>query len=314
MRQKPTKATSLDEQILSLIADGGSQKGVARELGVSEWRVRCVVRAQTTRLIVRRETKDVRLHKVERKQVKATRALILSDVHIPYHDHGALAVAMEFAKDYRPDVIVLNGDILDGHNVSSHPREKHGVITFEDELAECRQFLRVLRHQHPKAVIYYTMGNHEDRLQRFLTNQAADLSSLPELSLDVLLDMAALSIQFVDARQKVKVGPVEVFHGTIIRKDGGNSARATMMKRGGSVLMGHTHRLAVVRHTNKHGVAVAVENGHLSDADPTWTQDPDWQHGFTTIEAACDQAQVRQHLIVGGVLVVDGLRYAAVRA
>ena len=39
--------------------------------------------------------------------------LVLSDIHIPFHDIEALTTALEFGAAREPDVILLNGDILD---------------------------------------------------------------------------------------------------------------------------------------------------------------------------------------------------------
>ena len=301
----------LEELIRARVACGQSQKSVARELGVTEWRVRCVMRAEVTRLIVRRETKAVRLCLVTSSKVDAVRCLVLSDIHIPYHDQAALALALAYARDYRPTHIVLNGDILDAQEISSHPKDKHNPITFQDELNEARQFLRVLRHDHKAAKIVYTMGNHEHRLERYLTAHAPELASVDALALDELLELQAHGIEFVDQRCKVQIGPFEVFHGSIIRKDAGNSVRGHMTRRGGSVVMGHTHRMGIVARADRNGVHWGIENGHLSDPDPDWTHDPDWQQGFSQIDVHGDIVSLRQHHIHDGKLLVDGRLYGA---
>jgi len=299
----------LEELIRARIACGQSQKSVARELGVTEWRVRCVVRSEVTRLIVRREAKDVRLHQIAKERVQTIRCLILSDIHIPYHDQSALAFALAYAKDYEPTHIVLNGDIIDAQEISSHPKDKHNPITFQDEVNEARQFLRVLRHQHKKATIVYTMGNHEHRLERYLTAHAPELASVDALALDELLELREHRIEFVDQRCKVSIGPFEVFHGSIIRKDAGNSVRGHMTRRGGSVVMGHTHRMGIVARTDRNGIHWGIENGHLSDPDPDWTHDPDWQQGFSQIDVHGDTVSLRQHHIHDWRLLVDGTLY-----
>ena len=301
----------LEELIRARVSCGQSQKSVARELGVTEWRVRCVMRAEVTRLIVRRETKAVRLCLVTSSRVDAVRCLVLSDIHIPYHDQAALALALAYARDYRPTHIVLNGDILDAQEISSHPKDKHNPITFQDELNEARQFLRVLRHDHKAAKIVYTMGNHEHRLERYLTAHAPELASVDALALDELLELQAHGIEFVDQRCKVQIGPFEVFHGSIIRKDAGNSVRGHMTRRGGSVVMGHTHRMGIVARADRNGVHWGIENGHLSDPDPDWTHDPDWQQGFSQIDVHGDIVSLRQHHIHDGKLLVDGRLYGA---
>lgn len=305
-------ALEIDELIRVRAAQGEPQKAIARDLGVTEWRVRTVLRAQLTATVVRRGTKEVRLHTVSAKPPRfLCRVAVLSDIHIPYHDHGALGIAMQFLREWKPSVIVLNGDILDAHEVSSHPKERHNVVTFQDEIDEVRQFLRVLRHDHSEARICYTMGNHENRIERYLTNHAPELSSVTSLSLCTLLDLPELRIEFFDARQKVCLHGVEFFHGSIIRKDAGNSVRAHVAKRGGSVVMGHTHRMATVARRDKHGASWGVENGHLSNPDPTWCLDPDWQQGFTTLELTDDAVAIQQRVIDGGRMLADGKLWTA---
>ena len=45
--------------------------------------------------------------------IKAKRLLVLSDIHIPYHSIDALTAAFDFAKNEKPDAILLNGDTID---------------------------------------------------------------------------------------------------------------------------------------------------------------------------------------------------------
>jgi len=307
--KKPFRST--DSEIRERLLAGAAVKPTARSFGVTEWRVRRIARSLLTQKTAQKKDAQVRLHTVKSTAPDVGRVMVWSDIHIPYHDHGALAVAMAYAADYKPTVIVLNGDVLDFHEVSSHPQDKHNVITFEDELSEGRQFLRAVRAAHPKAEIVFTMGNHEDRLQRYLTQRAPELSSLTELALDRVLDFEALGIRFINADDKYPIGPLEVFHGSIIRKDSGNSARAHMERRGGGVLMGHTHRLAMVSKTDRNGTHWAVENGHLSDPSPSWTVDPNWQQGFTTIDYVGDLLSVRLHHVAGGRLLVGDRLYTA---
>lgn len=254
---------------------------MAKDLGVTEWKVRLVVRQQLTETVIRREAKAVRLH----------------------------AVKVSAAKSER--VLVLNGDILDAHQISAHPKNASNVITFQDEVNEVRQFLRAIKLDHSKARIVYTMGTHEDRLERYLVNHSPELSSVQRMSLCELLDLSEIGIEFCDRRSKLRVGPVEIFHGTAVRAHAGNSVRAHMLRRGGGVVMGHTHRMATIARSDRHGVHWGVENGHLSDPDPSWTMDPDWQQGFTTIEVVGGLVSIVQRHITDGRLLADGRLWTA---
>src|SRR6056297_3044228 len=46
-------------------------------------------------------------------ELKARRVLVLSDIHMPYHDKRALELAIEEGKKHKVDAILINGDLLD---------------------------------------------------------------------------------------------------------------------------------------------------------------------------------------------------------
>lgn len=300
----------LEATIFRKLSEGGSNKSVAKALGLSEWQVRTIRRKAQTHAVHKKVHSTVRLSKVVKQTNKVRKAVILSDIHIPEHDHKAVAIALAYMQDVKPDVIVLNGDILDNINTSRFPKDPHIIETFADELDETRAFLKLVSDQHPKATKHYVVGNHEVRIEKYLLEHAPALSSLPELSIDNLLHLREHGYSYVDGSDKVKLGNLEVFHGDIVKKDSGASARAHMRKRGGSVLIGHVHKLGVTYLTDRWGTHTAIENGHLSRPDPDYVVDPDWQQGFTEVHFT-DKGDfsVRQHHILNGRLIVDGVVY-----
>ncbi len=307
-----TAPRDLEAVIFSKKSAGVGQKTIARDLGISEWQVRTILRKSDTHRIHSKVHDEIRLRSVKKGKSGVKIAIVLSDIHIPYHDQRALAIALAYTKDRNPDRIVLNGDIVDMANVSRFPRDPHEVFTLADELQETKDFLRLLRKQHPEAQIDYTMGNHEIRLSKYTYENSPGLSSLPELAIDKLLAMEEFGITFHDQSSKVNLGDLEIFHGDVVRSKSGESARSHMLKRGGSVLMGHVHRAAMVSRTDKHGVHFAIENPHLSVPDPDYMNDPDWVQGFTEISYLdSGPFNARLHVIRNGLLVVDGAEYTA---
>lgn len=309
--------TDLTEQqeIVNLFNKGIGKKKIARMLGTTEWKVRTTIRTSQTRLLQNKSSKTevsgkIRLAKPKKKDIKPIKALILSDIHIPYHDPVALALALEYAKDYEPDHIVLNGDIVDFYGASAYRKDPLRINTLQDELDETVAFLRLLRSQHTDAKIDYVMGNHEDRIQRFLIDKAPELCSFDCLALDELLKLKELDIRFVDSKSTISLGELEVTHGTIVRKWSGSSGKAHHEKFGGSVLIGHVHRLGTFYRTNRWGTHIAIENGFLGRNDFEYVDRPDWQHGFTAIEYLTDGTfTIRQHHIQNGILIVDNVKY-----
>ena len=97
-----------------------------------------------------------------------TRTVFISDIHIPYEDKKALAMAMEIIKDMKltdKDNIIIGGDLLDYYPISSFSPDMTSS-NIEIEIFEGVEFLNDLRHIAKKTNIYFFEGNHEQRMQK----------------------------------------------------------------------------------------------------------------------------------------------------
>lgn len=307
----------IEKQIIELYTEGLGRKLISQKLGCSEYKVRTVIRGYQTQLLHTKAPKvksELRVANLTRNaNSPVTKAIILSDIHIPYHCPKALKIALEYTKDYDPNVIILNGDIVDMYSVSSYRKDPIRINTLQDELNETRSFLNIVRNQHKKAAISYIAGNHEYRMEKFLLDKAGELSSLECLSLDELLGVKDLDIKFYDYGKSLFLGNLQVTHGDVSRKGSSMSAKAHMDKSGGSVLIGHCHRLGTIYKTNRWGTHIGIENGYLGRKDFEYVGEMvDWQQGFTQVDFYQDgKFFVRQHRIEEGALYVDGVLYEA---
>ena len=69
--------------------------------------------------------------KYEPYVLKYKRILCISDIHAPYHSKSALTAVIKYAKEYKPDCILLNGDFFDFHGMSrflKDPRKKNFAL------------------------------------------------------------------------------------------------------------------------------------------------------------------------------------------
>lgn len=103
--------------------------------------------------------------------------LILSDIHVPFHDKEVLVKVFALIEDIKPDVFVLNGDFLDLFSISSYSAnslEDLRDITLGMEYAEGNKVLNRFDKALPKKCEkFYLYGNHENRyynLKRKLDN------------------------------------------------------------------------------------------------------------------------------------------------
>jgi len=215
--------------------------------------------------------------------------LVISDVHAPFQDDSAVAIVMAYAKDYKPDNVIINGDLVDFYSLSMWDKSPERKENVEKEVYETTKILHNLRSSIGKdANITLLEGNHENRLQRFLwANQA--LYGLDALKLDKLLDLDKYGVDLVlsdrdywgKATGHIKQGDAIIMHGDNRingAKGGMNAGYNTMKSMGTSSIIGHTHRLSMRSHTTPYHDWVGIECGNL--CQPTGTAD--WQQGFVT--------------------------------
>lgn len=98
-----------------------------------------------------------------------TKILSLSDIHFPFANTAALMQAIKDHED--ADIVVLNGDILEGYIFSVFDKSKS--VAALDEYNAAFAFVDLLRKRFPKVVL--VDGNHDVRASRAV--KAAGLSS-----------------------------------------------------------------------------------------------------------------------------------------
>ena len=116
-----------------------------------------------------------------------TRIVVASDTQIPLEDNALCNVIFgEFAEWYRPIEgaeyhLFLNGDVLDNFSLSRFLKRVQPKFTHSDELDITRKALerwgKHFTHKH------YVFGNHEDRWEKYLWDNApAVAASVPSLA------------------------------------------------------------------------------------------------------------------------------------
>ena len=218
-------------------------------------------------------------------QKDGTRALILSDVHIPYHNVEGLKEAVDTGLDAGVDVIILNGDFLDFSRVSSYNKNPD-MPRFADEIAMGKAFIAMLREQFPDAKFYATGGNHQDeRIENYLERNAPELVDLPELKLENLLKYDEFDIEDYSGSM-LTFGDALIGHGDEIRGISGvTPARKALMKfpDASCVITGHLHRgESHFERTYTGKVRHAHVSGHLGEMSPDYMGQAanGWRIGF----------------------------------
>lgn len=235
------------------------------------------------------------------------RVLILSDIHLPFHDKRALEAALDFGRKYRPTMIILNGDTVDHKSFSPHENDPRNRDTAR-ELQITREFLGLLRERFRKSRIIYKIGNHEIWLERYLVRQAPVLLGVPDFELKNLLNFDDLGIEQVLDKQFMQLGNLTVLHGHELPKGIAspvNPARGLFMRLSSTSLCGHFHQRS--EHTETNGPPHARKHvscwttGCLCHLSPDYATINKWSHGFANGEVRADDTfEINNRVIIGG--------------
>lgn len=215
------------------------------------------------------------------------RIAVLSDIHLPYHDRNALVTALREIKAVGVDAIYLNGDLLDAYQLSRHEKNKLNR-SFKYEVDMGRLFFEELRIQFPEVDIYYKIGNHDVRFDKYIMDNAEQLNGL--ISLGDILRLRDHRVKLVGSYTKVIAGKLNILHGHELPVKGAmNHARAVMNKVSSNVLMGHFHRSDRSYMRDLDGDVHAVfGTGCLCKLNPKYMSINNWNHGWALVELEKD--------------------------
>ena len=214
------------------------------------------------------------------------KSVCISDVHIPYEDKRTVGTVLRFIAKFKPDIIFINGDLMDCMDISSFdkPLEKHPNL--KEEIEETKYFLLKLRSIAPKARIIYILGNHSYRLQSYIAKNARELYGLKGLTLQEQLGCEDIDVEIIDNGTKenyIRYGDLFIGHWDKSLKHSGYTAKALLDDKGVSIIQGHTHRLGAIYKRDLEGIKGAWECGCLCDINPKYVNHPNWNQGFLTI-------------------------------
>lgn len=204
--------------------------------------------------------------KAERKQTDWPNAVIIPDIQFgyfhnqqgelePIHDEDAIAIALAITKDADPSLVVCVGDNLDLAEMSKYVTTPAYAQTTQATIDRATIFGAELRRAAPNAKIVWLAGNHEERLSRFLLQNASAAFGLrrgnlpdswPVMSVPFLcrFDEPHIDIEYRPGYPASHVWVTEklrVIHGDKVHSSGSTSHKYLNAEKV-SVVYGHIHR------------------------------------------------------------------------
>lgn len=234
------------------------------------------------------------------------RVLVLSDIHVPYHDAVALQAAVTFGRKQKPTHVLINGDGIDFYQLSRFDKDP----TRRDAISELRDFAQLLvwlRQEFPKARAILKEGNHDERYSRWCFAALPALAGLPQLRLGAAVDAfigeslgdddpsmkpETYGWDYVTDQRPILCGKLPILHGHELPKgmtSPVNMARGAYMRTAHTILVGHGHRSSSHVEPDMFEKEVACwSTGSLCGLHPAYARVNKWNHGFAFVDVAGD--------------------------
>lgn len=212
----------------------------------------------------------------------AGRWLIMSDIHVPWHDEKAIRACVKEGKRRRIKGIILNGDTSDGYALSrweKDPRKRR----FAEEVKTHNELLGYLAQEFPKARRVYKYGNHDERYDAYLQVKAADLLDIPQFDYAEVMGLNEHGFETIKDRRPWKLGKLNGLHGhEYANTPFGpvNPARGLFMKTLESCMCGHLHRSSHHPESTLSGHVISCwSTGCLCQLHPEYAAINKWNQG-----------------------------------
>lgn len=216
---------------------------------------------------------------------KGKRILVISDIHIPYHNVEALNLALEYGKQKKADSIVILGDFLDMYQISRFSRSPENPSVAE-EVKLGVQVLKYIRKKFPNVEMTFVEGNHDLRMSNYVQANS-ELFGLEAIKLENLLKLKDFGITYINEKRFLKAGKLILAHGHELGLSTGgvNPSRTVLLKTFSNVLFGHFHKTSEYITSKLDGEMLGCWSiGHLSDPSPYYMPVNQWNWGFAFLE------------------------------
>lgn len=188
---------------------------------------------------------------------------------------------VKFAKEFKPKVIVKNGDELDFPAIS-----RHAPIGWEErpkvaeEIENAKAMLAEIERAHPEARRIWPLGNHDARFESRLATIAPEYANVHGIHLKDHFPSwepcwACLINNHTVIKHRIKGGIY--------------APRNNTLHAGRSVITGHLHSLKVWPHSDYNGTRFGADCGTLADPYGPQAQNYtelnplDWRSGFVLL-------------------------------
>lgn len=212
--------------------------------------------------------------------------LLVADLHLPYHDPGALDIAINYAISHKTtDFLILLGDTMDAYQLSRFNKDPQ-ARSWPEEIAMTKALLAQLAGIF--GVVVFKAGNHEVRYDDYMRMKAPALIGVPNFEYATVMGFEEIGAQYVNWNQVVHVGEhLTLLHGHEYGRsffNPVNAARGLFLRAKSCAVCAHQHSTSHHDEPNIRDVMLATWSiGCLCDLHPEYAPLNKWNHGFGTL-------------------------------
>jgi predicted phosphodiesterase len=215
-------------------------------------------------------------------EMEKGKIVVFSDAHFWPDDYTtAYKALLQIIKEFKPKIVIANGDVFDGSQNSRHCRIgwTHSP-SVREELEACQEFMGGIERVAKGAELVWTMGNHDARFETFLAAQVPQYEGVSGFTLKDHFPLWKPCWSYW------------VNEDTCIKhrwKGGWSAGRSNSLNSGVNIVTGHTHQLTIHPLTDYNGTRYGIQTGTLADPNAEqfvhYTEDgaKDWRSGFALL-------------------------------
>jgi len=212
--------------------------------------------------------------------------MVASDAH---YWPGIVSIAHQafckLIKELKPQIVVLNGDILDGARISRHARIMwEPQPKLKDELHAVQDRCAEIERAAGSAQLIRSIGNHDARFETMMSSSVPEIEELPGSTLfDYLPNWRASWVIHINP---ITDGWLSIRHRPV--SGGIHASYNSTLRAGVSYVHGHLHKLQVTPWSDYRGRRYGVDTGTLAEPcgpqfNYTEAGPVNWTSGFAVL-------------------------------
>jgi predicted phosphodiesterase len=216
-----------------------------------------------------------------RQKSRMKKVLVICDTHAPLEDKRVVKCELQYAADYKPDMIIHLGDVGHFESVSHwilNKRLKLEGLRVKADLDAAVGLLNKFKAVAPNAELVVTMGNHDQWVIDYV-DVHAELHGL----INIEGEYRKAGWKVIPLNKPYQLGKLLLFHGLFTDKYHANRTVHAFSK---SCVYGHTHDRQEYTESFYDGEKAAQSIGCSCDMNPDYLKNRQkrWVHGFATVD------------------------------